>query len=162
MCRTYRAWLLVIVSCLLASCAEVAEQGAKKVAEEAIEPAAESVEKKVGPELERALSGIKEALERPKSVVGEAAERQIVSSLSPEERPIFEAIETIHPRLRWRRMVSSDGREFVRAFEEGAHNPDQYFNDPTVEPAVKSAIDTWNRAAKGDRVFVIGSGEDRE
>jgi hypothetical protein len=83
--------------------------------------------------------------------------RQVASwTLKSEQRVVFRSFEAVRPRVRWR-VVRRDVKAFVRAFEAGAHEPEQHFADPLVDPAL---VARWKATPKRDRIFVAGAQQD--
>jgi hypothetical protein len=121
------------------SCGRVAESGLKG--------ATKAAAQKVVPFWSTATVAVENAISR----------QSVVWALKGEQQGLFRAIETVRPSARWRRVVWHDVKAFVRAFEEGARNPQRYLNDPTADATF---VARWNATPIQDRVFVAAAKDD--
>jgi len=142
------ACLLIALSFGQTACAAVEKQATKEAAELGANSMRALVEELV-PRFSRAAAVVSSAFER----------KSIEWTLSSEQRVVFRSFEAIRPGVRWRisRVVSSDVKAFVRAFEAGARDAERQFADPLVD---KDLVARWLRTPKADRVFVAGAQQD--
>lgn len=83
--------------------------------------------------------------------------QELKLTLTGGQAVTFKALEAVRPKARWKIATTRSVKNFVRAFETGAKDPELYFKDPSIDPAL---LARWKAAPKEHRVFIVGSQED--